>query len=328
MNTIAEKIYDLIICGGGPSGLTAAMYAGRANMSVLLIDKGLLGGVLHITDRVDNYLGFPDGIVGSELAMLFEKHVRRYVADENILFEMVEELSIDPEDDCVRIVKTDNGIYKGYAVVIGSGSTPRPLPIEGSDNWRGRGLSYCAVCDGAFFNGKRVAVVGGGNAAIEEAMFLTRFATEVVVIHRRDELRATPILQKEAFENPKIKIQWDSVVVALHGEPVLQEIEIENVKTKEHYRIQADGIFVYVGSSPNTEFVKMDGIKKDESGYLIVDENMSTGAPGVYATGDVRSYPLRQIGISCGNGTIAALMAEKYIGELKRDGKYRTIEIE
>lgn len=323
MSENTEKIFDLIICGAGPSGITAAMYAGRANMSVLLIDKGLLGGVLHVTNRVDNYLGFPDGITGAELAMLFEKHVRRYVAAENILFETVEELSVDPDNACIKIIKTDNGIYKSHVVVIGSGSTPRPLPVEGSNSWRGRGLSYCAVCDGAFFNGKRVAVVGGGNAAIEEAIFLTRFASEVVVIHRRDELRAAPILQKQAFDNPKIKIQWDSVVVSLHGEPTLQEIEIENVKTKEHSRIQADGIFVYVGSTPNTEFVKIDEIKKDDGGYLIVDENMSTGVPGVYATGDVRAYPFRQIGISCGNGTIAALMAEKYIGELKREGKYR-----
>lgn len=323
MSADTEKIYDLIICGGGPSGLTAAMYAGRANMRVLLIDKGLLGGVLHVTDRVDNYLGFPDGIVGSELAMLFETHVRRYVPDEHILFEMIEELSIDKDDDSIRIVKTDNGIHKGHVLVIGTGSTPRPLPIEGSDNWRGRGLSYCAVCDGAFFNGKRVAVVGGGNAAIEEAMFLTRFASEVVVIHRRDELRATPILQKEVLENPKVNIQWDSVVTDLHGDPTLEEIEIENVKTKEHSRIKADGIFVYVGSTSNTEFVTLDGIEKDEGGYLIVDENMATAVPGVYATGDIRAYPLRQIGISCGNGTVAALMAEKYIGELKREGKYR-----
>ena len=316
------NVYDLIICGGGPSGLTAGMYAGRANMNVLVIEKGLLGGILHITDRIDNYLGYPDGIPGVQLAMQFEKHMRRYVPEDNIKFEEVVELTVDKDDSCIKVVKTHDNTYYGHAVVIGSGSTPRPLPIEGSNAWMGRGLSYCAICDGAFFNGKQVAVVGGGNAAIEEGLFLTRFASEVTIIHRRDELRASKILQQEAFGNEKMKFAWDSVVADLHGDPILEEIELENVKTKEHSRIKANGIFIYIGSTPNTDYVKIDGIKKDEGGYFYTDENMNVGIPGVFATGDVRAYPLRQIGISSGNGTIAALMAERYIGELKRDKKY------
>lgn len=317
-----EKIYDLIVCGGGPSGLTAAMYAARSNMDVLLLDKSLLGGVLQMTYRIDNYLGFPDGVAGADLAMYFEKHMRKYVPSENVRWEPVSELTIDPEDDCLKIVKTDKGTYKGHTVIIGTGSTPKPLPLKGSDGWIGRGLSYCAVCDGAFFNGKAVAVVGGGNAAIEEGMFLTRFATEVTIIHRRDELRATPILQQEAFNDPKMKIMWDSVVVGLHGEPLLEEIELENVKTKKRSRMKAQGIFVYIGSSPNIGFVKIDGIQVDEMGYLQTDEFMCVGRPGVFATGDVRAFPLRQISISCGNGAVAALMAERYIHDLKREKRY------
>jgi thioredoxin reductase (NADPH) len=318
-----ERVYDLIIIGGGPSGLTAGMYAARSNMDVLLLEKGLLGGVLQMTYRIDNYLGYPDGVAGADLAMHFEKHLRNYVPNENIRMEWVKELTIDPDDDCLKIVKTDKNTYKGHTVIIGTGSTPKHLPVKGSDTWIGRGLSYCAVCDGAFFNGKALAVVGGGNAAIEEGMFLTRFATEVTIIHRRDELRATPILQQEAFNDPKMKIMWDTVVVGLHGEPLLEELELENVKTKKRSRMKAQGIFIYIGSSPNTDFVKIDGIKVDELGYFCTDEFMCVGKPGVFATGDVRAFPLRQISISCGNGAVASLMAERYIHELKREKRYK-----
>jgi thioredoxin reductase (NADPH) len=322
MSTDKEMIYDLIICGGGPSGLAAGMYAGRTNMNVLLIEKGLLGGVLNITERIDNYLGFHGGINGMALAAVFEKHMRRYVPEENVIFEEIVELTVDPHDSCIKHVKTTENTYKGHAVIIGSGSTPKLLEIPDHNKWYGRGLSYCAICDGAFYNGKPLAVVGGGNAAIEEGIFLTRFATEVTIIHRRNELRATKILQEEALNHPKMKFAWDSVPVMLHGEPALQEIEIENVKTKEHSRLKANGLFVYIGSTPNTGFVNIHGIRRDEGGYIHTDENMNIGVPGVFATGDVRAFPLRQISISAGNGSIAALMAEKYLAELKRDHKY------
>ena len=319
----SEKIWDLIICGGGPSGLTAGMYAGRNNMDVLVIDHGPMGGALHITDRIANYLGFPDGISGFELASIFEKHMRIYIPEDNIIAEHIEELTIDKDDDSIKIVRTESDTYRGHCVIIGTGSTPKPIPLQGSERWLGRGLSYCAICDGAFYNNKPVAVVGGGNAAVEEAMFLTRFATQVTIIHRRNELRATPIVQEEAFANPKMKFQWDSIVVGIHGESFINKVEVENVKNGQRSLIDANGLFVYIGSYPNTEYVKIEGLKKDEFGYLYTDENMCVGYPGVYATGDVRAFPLRQISISSGNGAVAALMAERYLVELKHEKRYR-----
>ena len=316
------EVYDLIILGGGPSGLAAAMYAGRAAMSVLLIDKGALGGMCNMTEKIDNYPGYPDGIAGSELAMAFEKHVRKYVPENRIIFDVVTSLTVSPEDHCVKFIGTDSQSYRAHSVIIATGSTPKPLPIEDHNKWLGRGLSYCAVCDGAFYKGKPVLVVGGGNAAIEEGMFLTRFASKVTVIHRRDELRATPIVQEEAFATPGMEFAWNSVVVSLHGEPTLQEVKIVDVKTGEQRRIPANGLFVYIGSSPNSDFVKIKGLQMDESGYFITDENMCVGIPGLFATGDIRAFPLRQITISCGNGAVAALMAERYLHDLKRRGLY------
>jgi len=316
------EVYDLIILGGGPSGLTAAMYAGRANMSVVLIDKGALGGTCNMTEKVANYPGFPDGIGGSELAMAFEKHMRKYVPDERVVFGNVMSLTISPEDPAVKFVATEDKFYRAHTVIIATGSTPKPLPIDDHAKWFGKGLSYCAVCDGAFFKGKPVCVVGGGNAAIEEGMYLTRFASKVTVIHRRKELRATPVVQEEALANPKIEFAWDSVVASLHGEPTLEEVKIINVKTGEQNRIPANGIFVYIGSSPNSDFVKIDNLQRDEFGYFITDENMCVGIPGLFATGDIRAFPLRQIAISCGNGAVAALMAERYLNELRRRGLY------
>jgi len=320
------KMWDLIICGGGPSGLTAAMYAGRTNMSVLLIDKGALGGVMNITDKIANYMGFPDAVGGIELATLFSRHALKYISSDNTLFDTVTELSVSPDDVNVKFVKIENQSFKCHSAIIATGATPKLLSVENHNKWFGRGLSYCAICDGAFFNGKPVVVVGGGNAAVEEGIFLTRFASKVTVIHRRNELRASPIVQEEAFSNPKMEFAWDSVVVSLHGEPVLEEVEIENVKTCGRSRIKANGLFVYIGSTPNTDFVKVPGIITNKDGYIQTDENMCVGIPGLFATGDVRDFPLRQISISCGNGAVAALMAERYLHELKRQGIYRGTE--
>lgn len=322
MTSTSEKVYDLIICGAGPSGVTAALYAGRFNMDVLVLEKGLIGGVLNYTERICNYPGFPKDMPGRELADMFDKHVRLYVPDENIRFEEVEELTVDPNDDCIKIVKTNVNTYKSHAAVISTGSMPNKLPVDDHDHWFGRGLTYCAVCDGAFHTGKPVVVVGGGNAAVEEAIFLTRYATEVTIVHRRDELRADQILQNEAFNHPQIKFAWDSVVAKLHGDPVLQEVEIENVKTGERSKIPASGIFTYIGSYPNTKYVNISTLNRDENGYIHTDEHMNVGIPGLFATGDVRAFELRQITISSGNGAIAALMSQRFIAELKRDRKY------
>lgn len=303
-------MYDVVIVGGGPAGLTAGLYTARGKLSSLLLEQGLTGGLVTTTEWVENYPGFEEGILGAELAQKMERQATRFGLE--IVSGSVTNISINEK---IKEIYLDTGQkYEARSVILATGAHPRNLKVEGEDDFRGKGVSYCATCDGAFFKGDRIAVVGGGDSAIQEAIFLTRFAEKVYIIHRRDKLRAEKILQERAFSNSKIEIIWDSVVEKIAGDSGVNALHLRNVKNDEKSSIDVQGVFIYIGYNPNTEFLA--GLANlDENNYLITDENMATSAPGVFAAGDVRSKPLKQIATAVGDGAIAATAAEKYIEE-------------
>jgi len=303
-----EKV---IIIGSGPAGLTAGIYAGRAQLEPLLIAGNLLGGQLTLTDRVENYPGFPKPISGQELAQLMQQQAERF----GTRIEYEEVMGVDLSEPPLK-VQTQRNTYQTQALIIATGVSPRKLGVPGEAEFTGRGVSYCAVCDGFFYRGRRVAVVGGGDAAIEEALFLTRFAERVTVIHRRNRLRATQILQQQAFANEKIDFLWDSVVREIVGQQSVTGVRVENVKTGDLSLLPVDGVFVYVGSVPNTQFLKGE-LELDAQGYIVTDGQGHTSRPGVFAAGDVRKGVLRQVATAVGSGAVAAMEAEKYIAELE-----------
>lgn len=306
------KQYDVIIIGGGPAGLSAALYASRARLSTLLLDKGLTGGQVSTTHWIENYPGFPEGIGGPDLISAMEAQAKRFGTEVAIVHEAI---ALHPE---TRQVTTTEGDFQGKAVILAMGAEPGigQLGIPGEEEFRGRGVSYCATCDGAFFREMDVAVIGGGDSAIEEALFLTRFAKTVTVVHRRDELRATKILQERARENPKIRFALSHVPKAILGESQVNGLEVEDVKTKVRQVLPVKGVFVFVGVSPNSKFLK-DNIRTDERGYILTDDHMRTSVDGVFAAGDIRKKPLRQVVTAVSDGAIAAMEAERYIEELK-----------
>ncbi|QNO14406.1 thioredoxin-disulfide reductase [Alkalicella caledoniensis] len=303
-------IYDCIIIGAGPAGLSAAIYSARAELKTLLIDKQGPGGQAATTHLVENYPGFAS-ITGPDLATSMFNQAMDLGVD--IAIEEITDLTLQGE---VKEIITDGGEYKGKTVILATGVKPRQLNVPGEIHFRGKGVSYCATCDGAFFKGKTVAVVGGGDSAVEEANFLTRFVEKLYIIHRRDELRATKIVQKRAFANEKIEFVYDSVVKEIQGENKVDSVLIENVNTKEKSAIEADGVFIYVGNDPSTDFLKGQ-ISLSEQGYIITNENMETNVPGVFAAGDIRVKVLRQIVTAAADGAIASVMAEKYIENLE-----------
>jgi thioredoxin reductase (NADPH) len=304
-------LHDVIIIGGGPAGLTAGLYTSRAKLKTLLIEKGLVGGQVTTTEFVENYPGFEEGITGAELSMKMEKQAKRFGLQ--IMQAAVRKISL--QGKIKKILLEDSAQeYEAKSVLIATGAHPKLLKIEGEDTFRGKGVSYCATCDGAFFKGENIAVVGGGDSAVQEGVFLTKFADKVYIIHRRDKLRAEKILQERAFANAKIQFLWDSVVNKIEGESSVTSLRIENVKTGEHSSLKVQGIFIYIGYNPNTEF--LEGILKLDSDYFIItDEKMATSVPGVFAAGDVRSDALKQIATAVGDGAVAAIEAEKYIEE-------------
>lgn len=306
------ELYDVAIIGGGPGGITAGLYAARGEMKCILMDKGALGGTMLLASRYDNFPGYPGGIQTFELAQAMEDHLREYKIDINL--EHVTALKYLGDGPLFEIVG-ESANYHAKSVVIATGGTPRPLPAEGAEKFFGRGVSTCAVCDGAFYKGKKVAVVGGGDSAVEEAVYLTRYVDSVSIIHRRDELRAKPELQRRAFENSKVEIIWDSVVVQVKGDDKVSGIVVSNVKTDELTDVEVDGVFVYVGSTGNTEFIELE-IDKDEYGYIRTDKMGASNIPGLFAVGDVRGEPFKQAIIACGQGCQASLMAGKYINEI------------
>lgn len=297
---------DLVIIGGGPAGLAAGIYSARAALNTLLLERGVPGGMVVNTQNIENYPGFP-GIGGPELMMQMEKQARGFGLE--IMPSNVE--MIEPSATDITVV-TDKGPIKTGALILATGAQPQLLNVKGEAEYTGRGVSYCATCDGAFFRGKKVAVVGGGDAAVEEAIYLTKFAEKVYVIHRRGELRATKVVQQRAFMNPKIEFVWHSVVDEINGTDTVEAALLRDVRNNFRSRLSADGVFIYIGYQPNSNLVK-DIVKMDDKGYIITDENMLTSQPGIYAAGDVRQKLLRQVVTAVADGAIAAVAAEKYL---------------
>lgn len=306
-----EKIFDCLILGGGPAGMSAAMYAKRGNIDVAIIDTSSLGGQPVNYLEIENYPGF-ETIEGWELSEKFEKHVDKF----NIQKFTNEEIqNVDLISD-IKTVTTLKNTYKAKSVIVATGANPSKLGIKGEKEYTGKGVSYCAVCDGAFYKNKTVVVVGGGNTALEEGMYLTKFASKVYIIHRRNEFRADKIIQKRAFENEKIEFVLNSVPVEIKGENKVTSVLYKNVETNEIKELKTDGVFPYIGLTPNVQHINGQLIQ-DEYGFIRVDENMRTSEVGVFAAGDVRRTPLRQVVTAVADGAVAGFSAVKYLEELK-----------
>jgi len=309
-----EEEHEVIIIGGGPAGLTAGIYAGRSRLKTLIIEESLIGGLTALTAVIENYPGFPEGITGKELSKRLEEQAKKFGV--KIIEGSVLKVSLNGN---WKIIETTNGIFRAPALIICSGTKPKKLGVPGEKEFLGKGVSYCAVCDGAFFTGKKVAVIGGGDSAVEEALYLTRFAEEVIIIHRRDNLRAEKITQEKAFSNPKIKFLWSHLVKAIEGDKKVERLVLEDLRTKEEKIFPIDGVFIYIGLSPQTDIFQ-SLLKLDSNGFIITDENMQTSVPGIFAAGDIRVKNLRQIVTALSDGAIAATYAGKYLEELRFKG--------
>lgn len=307
------KDIDVAVIGAGPAGLSSALYAGRAKLSTLVAEQGVPGGQAATTHWIENYPGFPEGISGPDLMQRMDEQARKFGAE--FIYAPVDNITSD-NDSCFSVV-TAEGEFRARTVIIATGTMPQSLGIPGEDKFRGVGVSYCATCDGPFFREKEVVVVGGGDSAIVEALFLTKFAALVTVVHRRGELRATKVLQDDAFSNPKIRFAWHSVAGEILGEGKVNGVVVKDVRTGNTRVIPADGIFVAIGSRPDTRFAE-DMVDTDERGYIITDDRMRTRTPGLLAAGDVRAKSLRQVVTATADGAIAAVEAEKYISESNR----------
>ncbi len=301
-----DKIYDVIIAGAGPAGMTAAIYAARAELKALLIEANYMGGgqILN-TYEVDNYPGFK-GINGFDLGMKFSEHVDSFNVER--VSEEIKSLELSGEE---KIVRTAENEYRAKTVILASGNSPKKLMVPGEQELSGMGVSYCATCDGAFFKNKVTAVVGGGDVAVEDAIFLARGCTKVYLIHRRNELRAARSLQTVLFNTPNIECIWDSVVTKINGEAAVEGATLENVKTKEKRELKIDGIFIAAGNDPNSSFI--DEVEKDERGYIKAGEDCVTSIPGVFAAGDIRSKRLRQILTAASDGANAITSVQDYL---------------
>lgn len=302
--------YDLIIAGGGPAGLTAGLYAGRAMLKTLLLERMVLGGQAASTFLIENYPGFPDGISGPELSQAMEKQARNV----GLIIENREIVALRASGKIWEI-EAGGKTLRTKAVIVATGVEPKKLGVPGEEELKGRGVSYCATCDGPFFRNQEIAVIGGGDSAVDEAVYLTRFAAKVFLLHRRDSLRAEKILQERAFRNPKVEILWDTVVTRVVGENGVDGLEFKNLKTNAAGGLKVGGVFFYVGWLPLTGFLK-GIVPLDEAGYVPTDEKMATSVPGIFAAGDVRQKTLRQVATAVGDGAAAAFSAEKYIESL------------
>ncbi len=298
--------FDVVIVGAGPGGLTAGLYSSRANLKTVCVEKMMPGGQIANTEEVEDYPGF-EMIGGAELAMKMEKHARKFGLD--IISDNVTEIYTDGR---YKILKGDFDEYKAKAVIVSTGGQPRLLGVPGEKELSGKGVSYCAICDGAFFKGQVIAVVGGGDAAVEEGIFLTKFGIKVYIIHRRDQLRAQKVIQDRAFKNDKIEFIWDSVPVKINGAERVESITIKNVKTGETKDLAVGAVFPFIGFVPNSKIFR-DKINTDDMGYIITDQNMETNQKGIWAIGDVRKQLCKQITNAVGDGTTAAVAADKYI---------------
>ncbi|MFC1860975.1 thioredoxin-disulfide reductase [Chloroflexota bacterium] len=301
--------YQVIIIGGGPAGLSAGVYTARAKLKSLCIELGLVGGLIANVEHIENYPGFPEGISGAELGPLIHEQATKYGL-ETIIAEVT---GIEVQDK-LKVVKTSKGNFKARAVIITTGSERQKLGIPGEAEFTGKGVSYCATCDGAFFYDHEVAVVGGGDAAVTEALHLTKFASKVTLIHRRDQLRASGILQERAKAEPKMDFRWSTIVEAIEGDNLVSRLKLKNVKTGKTSPLNVAGVFVTIGFKPNTEFLK-GVVPLDKSGQVIVNDRMETEVPGIYAAGDLRLHSARQVITAAGDGATAAIYAERAITE-------------
>jgi thioredoxin reductase (NADPH) len=302
-------IYEVIIIGGGPAGLTAGIYTARAGLSTVLIEKGIFGGQITYAEHVENFTGFPEGISGMELGEKMYAQAEKFGL--KTVYAEATGLEIQGK---LRIVKTTDGDFTGKTVITAGGAVRRKLGVEGETRLTGRGVSYCAVCDGSFFRDQKVAVVGGGDTAITEALHLTHFAAKVTIIHRRDQLRATNILQEKVQSEPKIELLWDTTVSGIEGAENVERIKLLNVKTGKISTMEVNGVFISVGTNPDTGYLR-GKIALDESGYIVTNEKMETPIPGVLAAGDIRHNSARQAITAAGDGATAAIYAQKYLTE-------------
>lgn len=312
-----SKVYDLIIIGAGPAGLTAGLYAGRARIDTLIIEKSKDGGQIAITDEIENYPGALEEETGPSLIARMSEQVKKFGAER--VSDNITKVELAGD---VKKIYGDKGEYHGKTVIIATGANPKPIGCPGEKEYAGKGVSYCATCDGAFFEDFEVYVVGGGDSAVEEAMYLTRFARKVTIIHRRDELRAAKSIQEKAFKNEKIDFMWDSGVIEVKGEDgIMTSMIVQNLKTGEKKEIFADeedgifGLFVFIGFDPTTAL--FEGQVDMDRGYVISDENMKTNVPGVFVAGDCRIKSLRQVVTAAADGAIAATQVEKYLDNLE-----------
>lgn len=302
-----DNQYEVVIIGGGPAGLTAGLYTVRARLKTLLLEKMLVGGQIATADRVENFPGFPEGINGMELTARMHEQAKGFGL--KTITEEVTGLGLKGE---YKIIKTTEGEYTARIVIIAGGSLRSKLGIPGETEYAGRGVSYCATCDGAFYGGKTVAVVGGGNVAVSEAIHLTSFANRVIIIHRRNQLRADRILQEKILAEPRVEPRWDSIVTDIKGKEFVETLSLKNVKNGSTTELPVDGVFISVGLKPETEYLK--GILSlDEDGYITTTERMETEIPGVFAAGDIRRNSGRQAICAAGDGATAAIFAEKYL---------------
>ncbi|NLP36025.1 MAG: thioredoxin-disulfide reductase [Firmicutes bacterium] len=309
--TRQDKLYDMLIIGGGPAGLTAAIYAARATMSVLVIESALSGGQIATTESLENYPGFPDGIGGIEFGQLLEAQARNFGAE--MVLANVESMSVDGG---IKEVHTTEGTFRGRTLLIASGTRSRTLDVPGEEELKGKGVSYCATCDGFFYQDREILVVGGGDSALEEGMYLTKFAAKVYIVHRRDQLRAVNLLQEKAKANPKIEFILETEVKEIKGTDRVESVVLHHKGQNKTWEMPIDGIFMYVGLIPNTEFLA-DSIEVDAYGYVLTNEEMETSVPGVFAAGDVRQKSLRQVVTAVADGAIAAVRAGQYVDEMK-----------
>jgi len=304
-----DKIYDMIIIGGGPAGYTAAMYSSRGGLSVLLIEKMSPGGQMGLTGDIDNYPGFPEGVDGFTLGMNMQAGAERFGA-ETVYGEVI---SVDFTDKIKKVV-TDSGEYLSKTAVIATGASPRKLGLSDEERLTGKGVHYCAHCDGRFYKDKTVIVVGGGNSAAQDALYLSRLAKKVYLVHRRDTLRATKIYHDPLMQAENVEFLWNSAVTALHSEKRLNAVTVRNLQRGEEQTLEADGLFVSIGREPATELFK-EGLHLNGAGYIVADETTKTNIDGVFAAGDVREKALRQVVTAVADGAVAAHFAEEYINE-------------
>ncbi len=303
------ETYDIVIVGGGPAGLTAALYCGRAHLKTIIFEEKAPGGELLNTARIEDYPGFEE-VSGGELADRMAGQARRF----GVTIRQESVVEVTPERQW-KHVRTEQETYRAGAVIVAAGGKPKKLDVPGEAELAGRGVSYCALCDGPFFQDQVIAVVGGGNSAVEEADYLTKFGKKVYIIHRRREFRAQPIVQERALNNPKIEVLWNTLVTEITGDELVQAVRLQDVQGREERELTVQGVFIFIGFTPNN--IKKDHAKHDQAGFFLTNEKMETSIPGLYAVGDIRAQPVRQITNAVADGTVAAVMAQKYLEEFQ-----------